>query len=79
MRNVFLGPLLHWIVIMALIALGWIGGIFRFHVIEFNPFVIILILVVVLALFLVLRTSSPELRITRDPVSDHTDDGSAID
>ena len=78
MKNVFLGPLLHWIIIVTLIALGWIGGIFRFHVIEFNPFVTILILVVVLALILVLRTSRPELRITRDPVSDHTDDGSEI-
>jgi hypothetical protein len=65
---------LHWIIIFALVLLGWVGGSFRFHVSEFNPFIIVLIAIIVLTLILVLKSSRPDLRVTRDPVSDGDDD-----
>ncbi len=74
MKNIFLGPLLHWMIIIALVGLGWIGGIFRFHVTQFNPFMIVLIAIVVLTLLIVLMTSRPEQRVTRDPISDDSGD-----
>lgn len=74
MKNIFLGPVFHWLILIALIAGGWIAGKMRLHVSEFNPFIIALILVTILILLIVFRTSAPGQRITRDPIVEPDDD-----
>jgi len=74
MKRIFLGPLLHWVIIVSLIVLGWLGGSFRSHVIQFNPFLIALLAVVVLMLLIVLMSSPTTRRVTRDPITDDTGD-----
>ena len=69
MKSVFLGPVFHWLLLIALIAAGWVAGKYRVHVSEFNPFIIAMILATVAVLILVLRTSAPEKRVTRDPIA----------
>lgn len=70
MKNIFIGPWLHWGVVIVLVALGWIGGLNRWHVSQFNPFILILIALTIAVLLLVLRTSPADRRVTRDPVTD---------
>ncbi|MEM7057565.1 MAG: hypothetical protein AAF557_08245 [Pseudomonadota bacterium] len=74
MKGIFIGPLLHWLIVIALVALGWIGGSFRFHVSEFNPFLILLIAIVVLVLLVVVMTSGIDRRVTRDPITDNSEE-----
>ena len=70
MKRIFLGPWLHWLILIALVAAGWLTGMGRLHVIDFNPFIIGLILVTVVILVLVLKTSAPGQRVTRDPIEE---------
>lgn len=74
MKNIFLGPLLHWVIVVVLVAMGYFGGIYRSHVIQFNPFLIALLLIVVVTLLIVLKTSRPDVQVTRDPITDETGD-----
>lgn len=74
MNRVFLGPVVHWLIIVALIALGWVGGSMRFHVSEFNPFLIVLLIVTVVAVVAVIATSPPGRSVTRDPIAGDEDD-----
>lgn len=73
MNRIFLGPPLHWLIIVVLVALGWIGGKLRFHVTDFNPFVILMVVVSVIALVVVLLTTAPGQRVTREPLADNDD------
>ena len=73
MKNVFLGPFLHWLVILALIGLGWFGGLNRFHASTFNPFIILLIAVVIVAVVVVVWTSPKGQQVTRDPIVEPED------
>ena len=76
MNKVFLGPLVHWAIVVALVALGWVAGAHRFHVSTFNPFLILLLVVAVAVLLIVLWTSPPGRDVTRDPIADeHEDQG----
>ncbi len=70
MKRIFLGPWFHWLILIALIAAGWWTGIDRLHVINFNPFIIGLIVLTIGVLVLVLATSKPGQRVTRDPVEE---------
>ncbi len=70
MKRIFLGPWLHWLILIALVAAGWLTGVDRLHVIDFNPFITGLILVTVVILVLVLKTSAPGQRVTRDPIEE---------
>lgn len=70
MKSIFLGPLIHWLILFVLIAAGWFFGVERLHVIQFNPFIIGLILLTVGILVLVLKTSKPGQQVTRDPVEE---------
>lgn len=70
MKRIFLGPLLHWLILIALIAAGWFTGAGRWHVIDFNPFIIGLIILTIGVLVLVLKTSAPGQRVTRDPIEE---------
>lgn len=70
MSRIFLGPPLHWLLIAALIAVGWYGGIGRTHVSQFNLFVILLIVLTVAVLVIVLKTSPEGKQVTREPIED---------
>ena len=70
MKHIFLGPWLHWLFLFVLIAAGWLTGLDRLHVIQFNPFIIGLILLTIAVLVLVLKTSPLGKQVTRDPVEE---------
>lgn len=70
MRRIFLGPALHWLIVAILVGLCWLGGLERLHVTDFNPFIIGVIVVTLIALLVVLKTSKPGSQVTRDPVED---------
>ena len=70
MKRIFLGPKLHWLILIVLIAAGWATGSGRLHVIDFNPFIIALLLLTVGVLLLVLKTSKLGQQVTRDPVEE---------
>ncbi len=68
MGRIFLGKPLHWGLIVLMIAIGWVVGYERLHVIWFNLFTVILLAISALAVAVVLLTSKANERITRDPL-----------
>ncbi len=73
MKQVFLGPLVHWLVLAGACIAGWFAGEARLHVTHFNLFVILVIAGTVAGLLIVLFTARPGTRITRDPIEDVAD------
>ena len=73
MGRIFIGKPLHWVLIVLLIAIGWVIGHERLHVIWFNLFTVILLVVSAVAVAVILLTSRPEERITRDPLESDPD------
>ncbi len=75
MSRVFLGKPLHWAILAVLVGLGWATGRARLHVIEFNGFILALLGVTAVVVLVVLATSRPGERVTRDPLEpdDETD------
>ena len=73
MGRIFLGKPLHWGLIVLLIAIGWVIGHERLHVIWFNLFTLILLVIAAVAVAVVLLTSRPKERITRDPLEPDQD------
>ena len=74
MKQIFLGPLVHWLVLIGAIVAGWLAGSARLHVTQFNLFLILVILGTVLGLLIVLVTTRPGMRITRDPIEESEED-----
>ena len=74
MREIFLGKPVHWAVLILLVLAGWLTGRERLHVIEFNLFIIGLLAVSVVAILIVLATSRPDERVTRDPLEPEDED-----
>ncbi len=70
MKRIFLGPFVHWVIIAAIIGLGWYSGIGRTHVSQFNLFLILLIVLTISVIVLVLKTSPPGKQVTREPLDD---------
>ncbi|MGH1357896.1 MAG: hypothetical protein ACRBC3_03955 [Burkholderiaceae bacterium] len=68
MNRIFLGKPLHWALLIILVALGWVTGAYKSHVIHFNTFVIGAIVVTIGIVFAVLKTSAPDEQVTRDPI-----------
>jgi len=66
MGRIFLGKPVHWALLVLLVAGGWVAGSEHLHVSYFNLFVILLLLVSVASIVVVLITSRPGERITRD-------------
>ena len=73
MKRVFLGRPVHWLLALILVGGGAALGEQRLHVIEFNLFLILLFVAVIVLIALVLKTSGGDAPITRDPVSLETD------
>jgi Zn-dependent protease with chaperone function len=72
MNQVFLGKPLHWLFVAVLVGGGWLLGHQRLHVIDFNLFTIVLMVVSAALVLLVLTTSRPDEQVTRDPL-EHED------
>lgn len=73
MGRIFLGKPLHWGLIVLVVAIGWFIGHERLHVIWFNLFTVILLVISAVAVAVVLLTSKPGERITRDPLEPDQD------
>ncbi|MEM6625000.1 MAG: hypothetical protein AAF674_22510 [Pseudomonadota bacterium] len=70
MKSIFLGPWLHWLFLLIVVGGGYVLGLDKLHVSNFNPFLILLTIATVVLLVLVLISSKPGDRITRDPIED---------
>ncbi len=68
MSRIFLGPAIHWLVVVVVVALGWYSGLGRTHVSQFNTFVVLLIVLTVAILLIVLKTSPEGKQVTREPL-----------
>lgn len=75
MGRVFLGRPFHWLLVAALIALGWLAGRARLHVTDFNLFMAGTLVVTAGVLLLVLWSSPPGAEVTRDPLAEPGDEG----
>lgn len=73
MRRIFLGKPLHWALIVLLVVIGWLIGHERLHVIWFNAFTVVVLVTSAVAVAVVLLTSRPDERITRDPLEPDRD------
>ena len=74
MSRIFLGKPIHWALVVALVAIGWFFGRQRLHVIEFNLYTIALILAAAGAVVMVLATTRPGDRVTRDRIEPGEED-----
>jgi len=73
MRDLFLGKPWHWLLVVVCAALlAWAGAV-KMHVIHFNAFVIALLAVTVGVIVLLIVTTKPGDRVTRDPLEDTED------
>ena len=72
--KVFLGKAWHWALIAIAAGLLWFCGNKRLHVIEFNMFIIALLLGTALAVLAVLWFHQPGEQVTRDELVAHDDD-----
>lgn len=70
MRELFLGKPWHWLLIVVAAVLCWLAGGAKMHVIQFNTFLIALIVGAAVLVALVLRSTGPGERVTRDPLPD---------
>jgi len=68
--DIFLGPLLHWLVWLVLIVvLAWLG-LHKIHARFFEPFIIGIVLLAASAIAVLLLTYRPGERVTREPFDD---------
>ena len=69
MHEIFLGKPWHWLLVAVITALLWWAGAARLHVIEFNSFIIVLLLGGLAIVLLILRTTKEDEQITREPLT----------
>lgn len=74
MRELFLGKPWHWLLAVVCIALLAWAGETKLHVIHFNAFVIALLIGGLAVVLLLVYTTKPGDRVTRDPLEE-SDDG----
>lgn len=73
MKSIFLGKPLHWLIVTVVVLLGAYVGVERLHVREFNAFVAALFALSVAIVLLVVRTTGPGERVTRDELEPDDD------
>lgn len=74
MGKVFLGKAWHWLVLVAAAGLLWFCGSRRLHVIEFNFFIIAMLVGTTIAVFAVIWFHRPEEQVTRDALVAHEEE-----
>lgn len=72
--KIFLGKLWHWALLVLATALLWYAGSNRLHVIEFNWFVIAMLIGTIAGLLCILWFTRPGEQVTRDRIVEHSDD-----
>ncbi len=70
MRNIFIGPLRHWLLIIVILGVLWLMGTNQFHTSHFNLFLLVLIGLSIGAVTAIVLTYRKGERITRDPLDD---------
>ncbi|HCY48068.1 MAG TPA: hypothetical protein DHV03_05235 [Alphaproteobacteria bacterium] len=73
MNNIFLGKLVHWLVLLAVVPPGIIAGINYFHVVQFNWFILGVGGFTFFAIIIILATTKPDELVTREPIPDDHD------
>ena len=68
MKRIFLGKPLHWLLLLAVVVLGWLAGRIRLHVTDFNLFALALLALTAVLLLAVLASSKPGETVTREPI-----------
>ena len=74
MRNIFLGKPWHWALLCVISFLLWLAGNAKMHVISFNIFFVLLLVGSLLVVLLILRTTKPGERVTREEIDLPDDD-----
>ncbi len=74
--QIFLGKAWHWALIFVTAGLLWFCGSQRLHVIEFNTFIIAMLVGTALSVTVVVWFHSPGEQVTRDKLVAHEDDDS---
>ncbi len=70
MRNIFIGPLRHWLLMIVILGVLWLMGANQFHTNHFNLFLLVLIGLSMGAVISIVLTYRKGERITRDPLDD---------
>ena len=70
MRNIFIGPLRHWLLMIVIFGVLWLMGANQFHISHFNLFLLVLIGLSIGAVTSIVLTYRKGERITRDPLDD---------
>ncbi len=70
MRNIFIGPLRHWLLMIVIFGVLWLMGTNQFHISHFNLFLLVLIGLSMGAVTSIVLTYRKGERITRDPLDD---------
>jgi len=68
MRDIFIGPLRHWLILAATLGILWVMGANQFHITNFKLFLICLIALSIANLTAIMLTYRKGERITRDPL-----------
>lgn len=72
--KIFLGKFWHWLLLALATTMLWYAGTQRAHVIEFNLFIIAMLLGTIAGLFCIIRFSNPGEQVTREPIVDDSGD-----
>ena len=70
MRQIFIGPLRHWLVLIVVLGTLWIMGANQIHTSDFKLFLVILIGLSIGALAVITLGYQGGERITREPLDD---------
>ncbi len=73
MKRIFIGPLLYWLLWVAVVAVLWTMGVNKMHTIEFHAYIAILGALSAGFVLTVVLTYRKGERITRDPFEDDGD------
>lgn len=73
MNNIFLGKLIHWLVLLAMIPPAALAGLNYFHVVQFNVFVLVIVLYTVASIVIILRTTKRNELVTREAIPNDVD------
>lgn len=73
MNKIFLGKLVHWLVLLAMIPPSVLAGLNYFHVVQFNIFILVIVLYTVASIVMILRTTKRDELVTREAIPDDVD------
>jgi Mn2+/Fe2+ NRAMP family transporter len=81
MSRIFLGRWWHWGILVASVAVFWLAGEERMHVIHFNAFILSLFVATAIVVAIVVARTRPGEQVTRDPLdsrAEHPPNGKTV-